>query len=138
MAMVETHKFGVPGNADQAEEAQRLILPDPGDIIMAMIFGWALFCFTLVIGGKRILSRIARLARNSELKAAIASGDEAALTLLMVSGSLLIIALVIVSFLLCYLGCRLLAEHGFLFITLQWLLNTFVLLSLQLLLVYSC
>jgi hypothetical protein len=98
MAMVGSRKIGVLGNADRVEESQRLIPPDPGDIIMAMIFGWALFCFSLVLGGKRLLSQIARLARNSELKAAIVSGDETALTLLMVSGSLLIIALVIVCF----------------------------------------
>ncbi len=60
-----------------------------------MMFGWALFCFFLVTGGKGFLYQIARLARNESLREAIAGGDEFALTLLMLGGLLLIITMVL-------------------------------------------
>ncbi|MCP4090126.1 MAG: hypothetical protein GY746_10065 [Gammaproteobacteria bacterium] len=95
MAMVGSRKIGVLSNTDYAEETHNLTLPNPGDIIMAMIFAWALFCFFLVLAGKQVLGVMSRQASSLELKNAIANGDEAALTLLMVVGSLSIFILVL-------------------------------------------
>jgi hypothetical protein len=60
-----------------------------------MMFGWALFCFFLVTGGKSLLVQIASLARAQTVREALLGGNEFALTLLMLGGLLLIITMVL-------------------------------------------
>jgi len=92
----EQQKIRVLRTAERSEESRQLVLPSQGDVIIMMMFGWALFCFFLVTVGKRMLVKLARLARDQSVREALLGGDETALTLLMLGGLLLIIIMVLV------------------------------------------
>jgi len=94
--MEKQQKFKVLSSAERAVESRLLVLPSPGDVIIMMMVGWALFCFFLVTGGTGLLAPLARLARDETLRQALLGGGEFALTLLMLGGLLLIISMVLV------------------------------------------
>ena len=91
-------KIRIQSSAQRAEEARQLVLPNPGDLIIALVFGWGLFCFFLVTGGEKMLNRVAALARTKPVQDAIKSGDETILTALMVGGSAALIVLVVLGY----------------------------------------
>lgn len=92
------NRIKIQTSAERAEEARQLVLPNPGDLIIALIFGWSLFCFFLVTGGEKMLNRVAALARTKPVQDAIKSGDETILTALMVGGSGALVFLVVMGY----------------------------------------
>ena len=63
--------------SSERELARRLLVaPNPGDIMMVLIFGWALFCFYLVTVGESALVRIARLARSDGIQELLLSSSQ--------------------------------------------------------------
>jgi hypothetical protein len=75
-----------------------LLDPQPGDMIMLMVFGWSIFCLFLLAGGRRFIVQIAKLVRRPEMRQMILDGDERVLALLMIVGVVGIVILV----LFCY------------------------------------
>ena len=95
---VQQQKIRVLTSAERAQEARKFRLPNPGDVMISLVFVWAFFCFFLVTAGERLLLRIARLATTPELRNAIVASDETALTFIMIVGCIGLIGLVLV----CY------------------------------------
>ena len=89
--MVTKQKLVVQSSAAQAAQSRSFVLPNPGDVIIAMVFGWSFFCFFLVIGGKVFLRQIARLAKSQSMRELFLSADAQALGALMIIGSIAII-----------------------------------------------
>jgi hypothetical protein len=79
--MLTNQKLVVQSSAAQASQDRSLVLPNPGDVIIAMVFGWSFFCFFLVIGGKQILRQLARLSRSESMQELFLSADVQALGL---------------------------------------------------------
>jgi O-antigen ligase len=69
--------------------------PQPGDMIMIMVFVWAFFCLFLLVGGRRFVVKIAKLVRRPEMRQMILDGDETALALLMIFGVIGIVIMVL-------------------------------------------
>ena len=59
-------------------------------MMMALVFGWGLFCFFLVTFGGRLLARIAGLSSNKDLRELLLQGDQA-LAALMIGGSVVLV-----------------------------------------------
>jgi hypothetical protein len=96
--VAEVGKIRVLTSAERAAESSKLVLPNPGDLIIALVFSWAFFCFLLVTGGKQLLNQVARLSKSRPVRDAISAGDETALTVLMIGGSAMLIMLVVLSY----------------------------------------
>jgi hypothetical protein len=82
-------KLKVVSSAELALTKRQFSLPNPGDMIIMMVFGWAMVCFFLVTVGKRLLASLARLASDDAVREALLNGDQA-LGGLMIGGSLLL------------------------------------------------
>jgi hypothetical protein len=93
--MALQNKIHVLSGSENYEESRRLVLPDLYDVMMAMIFGWALFCLSLVAGGRVVTKLISKLAKQQVLRDAIKNSDETLYSYLMVGGSLAIIVVVL-------------------------------------------
>ena len=98
MAQANQPKLRILTAAERAEEARKFVLPNPGDLMITLVFGWAFFCFFLVTGGKRMLNRVAKLAKSPVIEKELMAGDETILTGLMLGGCLAFIILVFVCF----------------------------------------
>jgi hypothetical protein len=93
--VAEQQKIRILSAAERASEARRLVMPDPGDVITAMVFGWAMFCVMLFSGGTRMLQQVARLAKAGSVREIILNIDAATLIFVIILGALIIIALVV-------------------------------------------
>jgi hypothetical protein len=83
------------GRSDQRAAQYTLVKPNPGDMMMALVFGWGLFCFFLITVGDTLLVRIASLARNQEYRDLLLEGDQV-LGALMIGGSVVLVLAVYV------------------------------------------
>ena len=93
--MSERQKIRVLSSAERQSEERRLVMPNPGDIIMAMIFGWALFNVMLFSGEGGLLRTVARLAKARSLRDAILNVDVTSIVAISIIGTLIIIGLVV-------------------------------------------
>jgi O-antigen ligase len=93
--MAEKQKLIIRSAVERAAEARRLLMPDPGDVIMAMVFGWAMFCVMLFTGGKGMLAQVAKLAKARAIKDIIMNVDAGALVFVIIGGAVLVIGLVV-------------------------------------------
>ncbi|MGI9292315.1 MAG: O-antigen ligase family protein, partial [Gammaproteobacteria bacterium] len=93
--MNQEQKIRVLSSAERQTEALRFVIPNPGDIIMAMAFGWAMFCVLLFAGPQRLIGQVARLARATTVRDAILNIDAGSIVLVIVVGTLLIVSLVV-------------------------------------------
>jgi O-antigen ligase len=88
-------KLRILSAAERVSKAQRMVVPNPGDIIMVMAFCWAMLCVLLISGKGGVLQVVAKLAKASSVREVILNIDAAAIVGLIVIGTLGIIALVI-------------------------------------------
>jgi len=86
-------RIKVQTSAERAAESRRFVMPNPGDMMVMMVFGWALFCFFLVTLGNRVLIGLARLAKNDIYRSMLLESDQA-LGFVMVGGSVLLIVVI--------------------------------------------
>jgi O-antigen ligase len=86
--------INVGSGAGRLAKSASLRAPNPGDIMMALIFGWALLCFFLITVGNRLLGRIAGLATSEEIKELLLGGGDI-LGLALVAGAIVIIITVV-------------------------------------------
>jgi len=77
-----------------SSKIDNLRVPNPGDIMIAMIFGWALVCFLLITMGDRVLRRVAQLAQSKEIKESLLSGGDV-LGIALIAGSLIVVIMVV-------------------------------------------
>jgi hypothetical protein len=96
--VAEQQKLHILSAAERAIEARRLVMPNPGDVIMAMVFGWAVFCLVVFTGGRGMLMQVARLSRVRSVQEVILNVDAASMIFVIVLGALMLVALVV----LCY------------------------------------
>ena len=89
MAQTQT-RIRVQTSAERAAESRRFVMPNPGDMMMIMVFGWALFCFFLVTLGNRLLIGLARLAKNDIYRSMLLESGEV-IGLIMVVGSVVLV-----------------------------------------------
>ncbi|MEJ2176483.1 MAG: hypothetical protein P8Y12_00705, partial [Gammaproteobacteria bacterium] len=89
MAQTQT-RIRVQTSAERAAESRRFIMPNPGDMMMMMVFGWALFCFFLVTLGNKVLIGLARLAKNDIYRNMLLESGEV-IGLIMLVGSVLLV-----------------------------------------------
>jgi O-antigen ligase len=83
-------RIRVQTSAERAAESRRFIMPNPGDMMMMMVFGWALFCFFLVTLGNKVLIGLARLAKNDIYRNMLLESGEV-IGLIMLVGSVLLV-----------------------------------------------
>ena len=88
-------KLRVISSAERELLSRRFVLPNPGDMIIMLVFGWAFLCFFLVTLGDRLLFSIVRLAKSEAVRAALLESDQA-LGVLMVGGSVVLILAVVI------------------------------------------
>ncbi len=89
--MVQTQKgIRVRTSAERAAESRRFVMPNPGDMMMLLVFGWALFCFFLVTLGNRVLVGLARLAKNDIYRNMLLESGEI-IGVIMMAGSVVLI-----------------------------------------------
>jgi len=80
--------------ARRSAKSAGLRAPNPGDILMTVVFSWALLCFFLVTIGERLLIRLATLAKSDAYKELVLNSGEA-LGVIMVGGSIIVVATVL-------------------------------------------
>ena len=85
--MQKRSKLKVLTSAERSRSQRQFVAPNPGDLIVMLVFGWAMFCFFLVTVGERLLRNVARLATDESVRKALLEGDQA-LGGVMVGGSL--------------------------------------------------
>jgi O-antigen ligase len=70
--------------AERARQSKRLIEPNPGDLIVLLVFGWAVLCFFMVTIGDRLLQRVARLSSSQVVTGWLLESAEAFAILMVV------------------------------------------------------
>lgn len=92
--MVQTQtRIRVQTSAERAAESRRFLMPNPGDMMMMLVFGWALFCFFLVTLGNKVLIGLARLAKNDIYRNMLLESGEV-IGVVMIAGSLLVVLVI--------------------------------------------
>ena len=94
--MQKKSKLRVLTSAERAIENRKFVLPNPGDMIIMLVFGWATLCFFLVTVGERLLAKLVRIASSQVVRDALLESEQA-LGGVMIVGSIMIILAVIVA-----------------------------------------
>jgi len=87
-------KLKVVSSAERSRTERQFVLPNPGDLIVMLVFGWGLFCLFLVTVGERLLRNVARLASSDSVRVALLEGDQA-LGGVMIGGSLVLVVTIV-------------------------------------------
>jgi hypothetical protein len=88
-------KLRALSSAERELLGRQFVLPNPGDMIIMLVFSWAFLCFFLVTLGDRLLIKLVKLARNEAVRAALLESDQV-LGALMVGGSVALILAVVI------------------------------------------
>jgi O-antigen ligase len=91
----QKQKLRILSAAERGSKAWQMVAPNPGDVIMAMVFCWAILCVLLMSGKGGVLRTVARLIKAPSYREIILNIDATAIMGLIVIGTLVIIALVV-------------------------------------------
>jgi O-antigen ligase len=89
------HGVKVLSSAERAREDQQFVEPNPGDLMMILVFGWSLLCFFIVTIGKSLLFTIAQLVSSTAYRRLLMESGEAFAVLMIVISVLLVLTVVL-------------------------------------------